>query len=77
MEVKLDIPFEQLLQMLRQLTPVQRRKARIALGKEARANVATSSEALTDFLMRGPVFSKAQLSRMEETRKAFEQWRGK
>ncbi len=31
MEVKLDIPFEQLLRMLRQLTPAQREKARSVL----------------------------------------------
>jgi hypothetical protein len=34
MEVKLEIPFEQLLRMLRQLTPAQREKARSVLKSD-------------------------------------------
>jgi len=39
MEVKLEIPFEQLLRMLRQLTPAQREQARSVLKpvKESKA----------------------------------------
>ncbi|MBX2972515.1 MAG: hypothetical protein KF797_05390 [Flavobacteriales bacterium] len=79
MEVKLDIPFNQLLRIIRQLTPVQQKKVQAVLEQANTAADRPKSEAgeesLSELLLRGPVFSKEQLVRMKETRKAFEQWR--
>ena len=75
MEVKLNIPFEQLLRALAQLTPTQRRKAKAVLERKSDGKTSESEESLAELLMRGPVFSREQLLRMEETRKAFAKWR--
>lgn len=76
MEFKLDIPFEQLLRIIRQLGPAQRRKVQAALEQEAPAK-STTVDSLDELLLRGPVFSGEQIQRMTETRKAFEQWHKK
>lgn len=75
MEVKLNIPFEQLLRALAQLTPTQRRKAKAVLERKPVGKTSKSEESLAELLLHGPVFSKEQLLRMEEARKAFAQWR--
>ncbi len=75
MEVKLDIPFEQLLRVIRQLSPAQRKKIKAELDSALASKAAGRS--LQELLLDGPVFSKDQLDRMAETRKALDQWRGK
>lgn len=74
MEVKLNIPFEQLLRALSQLTPMQRRKAKAVLERKPAGKTSEGEESLAELLLHGPVFSKEQLVRMEETRKAFAAW---
>ncbi|MBZ0205751.1 MAG: hypothetical protein K8H89_05465 [Flavobacteriales bacterium] len=74
MEVKLNIPFEQLLRALSQLTPMQRRKAKAVLERKPAGKTSEGEECLAELLLHGPVFSKEQLRRMEETRKAFAAW---
>lgn len=76
MEVKLDIPFEQLLRIIRQLSPAQRKKVQAVLENGVQGN-SHSVDQLDEILLNGPTFSKAQLMRMAETRKAFDQWRKK
>ena len=75
MEVKLNIPFEQLLRALSQLTPLQRRKAKAVLERKSAGKTSEAGENLAELLLHGPVFSEEQLLRMEETRKAFATWR--
>ncbi|MBV6406399.1 MAG: hypothetical protein IT228_08660 [Flavobacteriales bacterium] len=75
MEIKLNIPFEQLLRALAQLTPTQRRKAKAVLEQKPDGRSTKVEENFADLLLRGPVFSKEQLRRMEEIRKVFAQWR--
>ncbi|MGV9012220.1 MAG: hypothetical protein ACOH13_06460 [Flavobacteriales bacterium] len=74
MEVKLDIPFQQLLNLIQQLNPVQRRRVQDMLTKGAEP-VNGPNKDLATLLLNGPVFPKEQLKRMERTRLAFEQWR--
>lgn len=76
MEVKLDIPFEQLLRIIRQLSPAQRKKVQAILKSGAKGG-ASSVDHLDEMLLNGPTFSKDQLMRMAETRKAFDRWRHK
>lgn len=75
MEVKLNIPFEQLLRALSQLTPMQRRKAKAVLERKPAGKTSEGEESLAELLLHGPVFSKEQLLRMEETLKAFAAWK--
>lgn len=76
MELKVDIPFDQVLRLLEQLTPSQRKKAEAALEKSAQGRK-TKTDDFDKFLLNGPVFSKEQLKRIAETRKAFARWRKK
>ncbi|MCO6482328.1 MAG: hypothetical protein J5I62_06000 [Flavobacteriales bacterium] len=75
MEIKLNIPFEQLLRALAQLTPTQRRKAKAVLEQKSGGKATKVEGNFADLLLHGPVFSNEQLLRMQETRKAFTQWR--
>ncbi len=65
------MPFEQLLQALSPLTPLQRRKAKAVLEQKPTGKTSDGVESLAELLLHGPVFSEEQLLRMEETRKAF------
>jgi hypothetical protein len=66
MEMKLNIPFNQLLALVRQLSPVQKQK----LQKELQSGMPGQKDNdFKSFLLTGPVFSKAQLKTIEETRK--------
>ncbi|MBS1936529.1 MAG: hypothetical protein JST38_06760 [Bacteroidetes bacterium] len=71
MEVKLNIPCEQLLRALAQLTPTQRRKAKAVLERKPTGKTPEAEESLAELLLHGPVFSKEQLLRMEKARNAL------
>ncbi len=72
MELKLDIPFKQLLELVRQLPPSQKKK----LQKELVAEVPqTINNSLKEFLLTGPVFSEEQIKTIEDTRKSINEWR--
>jgi uncharacterized protein (DUF1778 family) len=75
MEIRLDIPFEQLLRALKQLTPAQRRKAKAVLDETTRTKASKEENGLAELLLSGPVFSNEQLKNMADTRKSFAQWR--
>lgn len=70
MEAKLNIPFEQLLRALSQLTPMQRRKAKAVLERKPAGKTAEAEESLAELLLHGPVYTDEQLLGMEEARKA-------
>ena len=76
MEVKLEIPFKQLIKIVRQLSPNEKAK----LQKELNAPSNKSSlkdTSLTEFLLNGPVLSKEQIKTIQETRKTINTWRTK
>jgi hypothetical protein len=76
MEVKLEIPFQQLIKIVRQLSPNEKAK----LQKELNAPSNKSSlkdTSLTEFLLNGPVLSKEQIKTIQETRKSINAWRTK
>ena len=75
MEAKLNIPFEQLLRALSQLSPKQRLKAKAVLEQKRTGTTSEGEESLAELLLHGPVFSKEQLLRMAEARNAFATWR--
>jgi len=74
MQVQLDIGFEQLVKIVKALPEGQL----LQLKKEIEGSVPTSSnDDLRSFLINGPIFSEAQLSGIEATRKAINKWRAK
>lgn len=75
MEVSVQIPFEELVSIVRQLSPAEKAKLQRELTKEAKP--AANNSRLTELLLQGPVFTDKQINVIEETRKSINQWRTK
>ena len=74
MEVRVHIPFEELVSIVRQLSPAEKAKLQLALTEDQPASTNTR---LTELLLNGPVFTEEQIKTMEDTRKSINQWRTK
>jgi hypothetical protein len=75
MEVKVQIPFTELVAIVRQLSPSQKAKLQKELVQETKP--ATKQSRLTELLLNGPVFTEEQIKTIEETHKSINQWRTK
>lgn len=75
MEIKVQIPFEELVAIVKQLSPTQKAKLQEELGQEPQPH--TKTFRLTELLLNGPVFTNEQIKTIEETRKSINQWRTK
>ena len=73
MHAQVDIEFNQLVKLAKQLPPTQW----IKLKKEVEAKLADSSQDsdLVSLLLSAPTYSEKQLSLVAKTRKAINQWR--
>jgi hypothetical protein len=75
MRVQVDIGFDQLVQLAKQLPATQWRKLKTEVEKE---QVRKDSVAdLETFLLSAPTFTKKQLNEVAKTRKALTEWRTK
>ncbi len=74
MEIKVHIPFEELVAIVRQLSPTQKATLQKELGQETQPS---RKSRLTELLLNGPVFTDEQIKTIEETRKSINQWRKK
>ena len=75
MQVQVDIGFEQLVNLAKQLPATQWKKLKTEVEKQAEQVDATSD--LEQFLLSAPTFNKKQLDEIAKTRKAISQWRTK
>lgn len=75
MELKLQIPFQQLLEVVRNLTPAQKSKLRNELSKDESAQNEKAS--YIELLLKGPVYTDEQLMTIEENRASISKWRTK
>jgi hypothetical protein len=75
MQVQLDIPFNQLVRIVKNLPIAQQRKLKSEIEKETK--IVTSSMDLEALLLGGPVATKEDLERIADNRKAINQWRKK
>ena len=73
MQVQVDIGFEQLLKLVKQLPATQWKKLKIEVEKQQQQT--KSSSDLETFLLNAPTFNKKQLDEIAKTRKAISQWR--
>ncbi|TKK64007.1 hypothetical protein FC093_23455 [Ilyomonas limi] len=73
MEVKVQIPFNELVAIVRQLSPTQKAKLQKELTQAVKPAIKKSR--LTELLLNGPVFTDEQIHTIEETRKSINQWR--
>ncbi|MHA4742490.1 hypothetical protein [Dyadobacter sp. MSC1_007] len=72
MQLQKDIQLNQLITLIKGLSEIQRRKLKAELD---RLENNPSDTSLEEFLLSAPTFSENQIQMIEETRKAFDQWR--
>ena len=75
MEIKFDIPFQQLLTVVKTLTPSQKAKLKQELSEEASAK--EDKSAFIEMLLKGPVYAEKDIQTIEENRKSIAKWRTK
>ena len=78
MQLTVDIPYEQLIDIIRQLPANQLEKLKSDLENRVALNkVETGKTDFQDFLLKGPVMTNEQYLTFKENRKSFNQWRSK
>ncbi len=75
MELRFNIPFQELLTLVKALTPKQRERLRQELDEGT--PVQQENNEFIDFLLKGPVYSKEEIRLIEENRKSIAAWRTK
>lgn len=73
MQVQVDIGFDQLLQLVKQLPATQWIKLKTEVEKEQKQTDTISD--MEAFLLTAPTFNKRQVDEIAKTRKAISQWR--
>ncbi len=75
MELQVDIEFDQLVKLAKQLPETHWTK----LKKEVEKKVSDTKQStdLVSFLLSAPTYNKRQLEQVAKTRKAINQWRMK
>ena len=76
MEIKVQVPFQQLLTIVKTLTPVQKAQLRQELDEEKPASKPEEDDFI-NFLLNGPVYSDQDIAIMEENRRSMAAWRTK
>jgi len=72
--MKINIPFNDLLAFIRQLTPAQKQKVRKELDAES---VISKNSDLRELLLNGPTLSDKQIKAMVDAHKSINEWRTK
>jgi len=73
MEMTVQIPFRQLLTLVKTLTPAQKARLKKELTEETEP--VQEKSRLTELLLSGPVLTEKEIGVIEETRKSINQWR--
>lgn len=77
MELKVDIGFDQLLEVIRQLPDDKRSLLKAELSASKATETPIPKDTFLEFLLNGPVMSDEQYKEYLETRKHFNAWRTK
>ncbi len=75
MEMKVQVPFQQLLTLVKSLTPGQKARLRQELAEEG--PTIKDKDGFIEYLLNGPVYSDIELQVIEENRKSIAAWRTK
>lgn len=73
--MKLNIPFQQLLKLIKSLTPSQKGKLLQKLTEETSSK--GDKDDFIEYLLNGPTYSEKDLQLIEENRKSITTWRTK
>ena len=75
MEMKVQVQFQQLLTIVKTLTPSQKAKLRAELNEKQIES--KQQDNFIDYLLKGPVYNEKDLPIIEENRKSISLWRTK
>jgi hypothetical protein len=75
MQIKVEIGFEQLIDIIKRLPANKLSLLKDELGKHNKTEAKTKE--MESFLLNAPTFTKAQIATITKTRKAINQWRQK
>ena len=75
MQAQVDIEFDQLVKLVKQLPTPQWKKLKREV--EEKVAVPEKNSELNSLLLSAPTYSKKQLNEVAKTRKAINQWRTK
>ena len=75
MQTQINIEFDQLVELAKQLPTTQWAKLKKVV--EGKSSVAKDNSDLVTLLLSAPTYSKKQLGKVAKTRKAINQWRTK
>ena len=75
MEMKVQIPFKQLLAAVKTLTHAEKAMLRQELSEEKA--VGDGKAEYIEMLLKGPVYTEEQIQTIEENRKSIAKWRTK
>jgi hypothetical protein len=73
MEMRFDIPFQQLLSLVKALTPNQRERLRQELDESTPKQ--EENNEFIDLLLNGPVYSKSDIKIIEDNGNSISAWR--
>ena len=73
MEIKVQVPFQQLLEIVKSLTSAQKARLREELD-EINTNPNNQKDFI-DYLLNGPVYTEEEIRVIEENRKSIAAWR--
>ena len=76
MELKVEVPFSQLLTLVKTLTPTEKDILRKELD-ESKQTVNNTNDSFIEFLLKGPVYNEEDIAIIEENRKSIAAWRTK
>ncbi|QLH47570.1 MAG: hypothetical protein HWD58_19635 [Bacteroidota bacterium] len=75
MEMKVQVPFQELLTIVKNLSPSQKAKLRAELNEE---KVETKQQDdFIEYLLKGPVYTDKDIQIIQENRKSITAWRTK
>jgi len=73
--MKVQVPFQQLLTIVKTLTPIQKAKLRAELNEQKVEE--KPQDDFIEYLLKGPVFNEKDIKVIEENRKSIASWRTK
>lgn len=73
MEIKIQVPFQQLLTLIKSLSPAQKARLRRELNEEKPSP--KDKDDFIQYLLNGPVYSDKEIKIIEENRKSITAWR--
>lgn len=73
MEIKVQVPFQQLLDIVKSLPSAQKAKLRQELDEKK--SDSKNQDDFIDYLLNGPVYTDKEIQVIEETTKSLATWR--